>query len=299
MIVVASLGLISSQLLGGLQMTAYSDEQTRANQLADRILGLIEMDPDSLQQLFENQEADGDFGEQLPGWYWRVTVEPILDVEGLGQVTVEVLRAPGAEFGDPIDRAAPVRVLHLLRADPGRINLAEDFGISEEQLTILQETIPIAEFDPTNLDPLAIASLDPEMLMEVLPQILPLLGAFGGSGPGGAGGDVTPEQIMGMLGGGGGRPQIQNPFSPGGMAGGGQGGGRRGEGGPRGARDPGMDAIRELLGDSLPEGALNDSGGDGGRVGPDGRPIGIRELDSQRDARNRRGARDGGGRGGR
>ena len=89
-IVTAALGMLGAQLSGGLQMVQYAEQQTRASELADRILALLELDQTLQQQIFVDNKTDGDFGTEYPGWFWRILVEPTETV-GLGMVSLEIL----------------------------------------------------------------------------------------------------------------------------------------------------------------------------------------------------------------
>jgi hypothetical protein len=183
-IMVMAMGMLSAQLASGLRMTEAAEELTQASQLADRILALVELDPNTVERFFEERQIDGDFDseiyEQYRGWFWRATVEELPDDEDLGRVTIEILHQRNFDDRENIEDAQIVRTLHLLKANPGRINLAEDFGVPEEQLDLLMSMIPIPGFDPTALDPQALVSLEPEMLLDLLPIVLPLLQQFSG-----------------------------------------------------------------------------------------------------------------------
>ena len=283
-ILVAAMGMLSAQLVSGLRMTAQAEELTTASQLADRILALVELDPNTVQRFFEQREIDGDFDsdvyEQYRGWFWRATVEELPDDEELGRVTIEILRARDAEGRDDIEGAQIVRTLHLLKANPGLINLAEDFGIPEEQLEMFMSMVPIPGLDPAAFDPQALVSLDPEMLLELLPVILPLIQQFsGGKLPEGMSADMLRD-LMGADAFGGGAAGAL----------------------PGGGLDAGAaDAIRSMLGSQLSDeeldGLLNNigQGGDGafapgsadGESRP-GRGRNVNDLDRERDENNRR-----------
>jgi hypothetical protein len=76
--------------------------------------------------------------------------------------------------------------------------------MSEEQITELTDLIPITEFDPYAMNPQELVSLDPEMLLELLPQLLPLMQQFmnarGGGGPGGGGpGGGGPGNLQDLI----------------------------------------------------------------------------------------------------
>ena len=190
-IMVSALGVLGAQLAGGLRMTADMDRLTRAAELTDRILALIELDPAMQEAIQMEQEIDGEFGDQFPGWFWQMTLEPT-EVDGLGLVHVEILHQDDIARQDSVDGAKLVRSVSLLRASPGRIDLVADFGMDEDQVAELATLLPIPDFDPNNVDPqalMAFATENPETLLELLPALMPLLQQFAGTGvaPGGGG----------------------------------------------------------------------------------------------------------------
>ena len=266
-IMTAAMGILAAQLVSGMKASAYAEQQTRVSKLVDRFLALLELDQNLQKQVFLDRQTDGDFGTENPGYFWRVAVEPT-DVEGLGRVRIEILYQADEEKSEQVAGAEVVRTVALLKADPGRINLASDFGLEEEQLTQLTE-LQIPGLDPAKFDPQALISMDPSELMALLPTILPLLqqalgpqagnidpttpegmaalqalmeGAMGGAAgggngdtTGGAGGDVADQLgdlIRQRAGDGGaskgGGPQAGGQKPGGGNAGGNPGGGRGG-----------------------------------------------------------------------
>lgn len=272
-------GLLAAELVNGMQLTGRADAQMRANQLADRMLALLELDPNLTAQLSQELQTHGDFGKSYPRWFWRATVEPLQNVDGLGLVSLELLYQGDPNDPENYETAGVVRHLHVLKAAPGRVDLAKDFGVDQEAVDALSQSLPIAGIDPTALDPQAIAALDPQTLLAILPTLMQLLpqlsgGNFspdmlaslmGGMGGGGAGGsqqdaimalikqqlgdqisDEQLQQIMNGLGQGGG-----GQF--GGGPGGGRGGGGRGGQGNNGngGDNPEQQAIREMLRSSL------------------------------------------------
>jgi hypothetical protein len=223
-IMVAAMGMLGAQLVSGMRMTGEAEQLTRAAQLADRMLAVIELDPNTVQRFFEQREIDGNFESdtypQYRGWFWRAMVEELPDNQELGRVTIEILHQRGFENAEDIEEARVVRTLHLLKANPGRINLAEDFGVPEEQLDLLSQMIPIPGVDPTALDPQALVSLDPEMLLELLPIILPLLQQFSG---GRIPSDLSPDMLRDLLRGGALPGDLSDLLPDGGRGGGGAG----------------------------------------------------------------------------
>lgn len=292
-IMVMALGLLAGQLINGVRVTAHTDTQTRAAQMADRMLALLELDPNVAGQLQDKSEIDGDFGEENPGWFWRVTVLPMEDVEGLGQVRLDVLlqRDPGKL--DDMDTAEIVRTLVMLKAAPQGIDLATDFGVDPNQLEQISDQIPIPGFDPQNLNPQALVSMTPDQLMAILPQLLAILQQVA---PGlaeqiGSGQIPNADDLGGLLPGGpGGLPGGLPQGLPGGLglpgAGGGpaMGGLGQGRGGRRGQNQ-----------DAAGQDAGGDNGGFGGSGGGRGGRQRIEDLDRNRGGGQRRG---GGNRGG-
>jgi hypothetical protein len=258
-ILVFALGLLGAQLVGGMRLTAEADLQTRATQLSDRLLALLELDQNTAERFFGDRQVEGDFGEANPGWFWRAAVEPT-DVEGLGRITIEILHQPDPRRQKDIRDALRVRRVHLLKADPARIDLAQDFGVDEQTLEEFAATIPIPGLDPRALDPQALVSLDPATLLELLPQLLPLIQQFA---PGlgqrldaltGGGPLSDPNQLRELLEGGPIPPELadlsgQFPQMPGGQAGqfAPPGGGQRPPGG-LGGRGPGGSGRPDLRG---------------------------------------------------
>ncbi|MBW7904491.1 MAG: type II secretion system GspH family protein [Phycisphaerae bacterium] len=299
-IMVMALGLLAGQLINSIRATSEAEVETRAAQLTDRMLSLLELDPNVAGSLLDTLEADGDFGEENPGWFWRVAVLPLEDVPGLGQVRLDVLLQRNPDKLDDVETADVVRTVVMLKAAPGRIDLASDFGVDPNRLEELSGQIPIPGIDLKNLDPQALVSMTPEQLMELLPMLLAILqqvapgmaGQLGGLG----GGQIpSPEDVGGLIGGGGlpGMPGLPGGVGPpGGMPPGafppGMGqrpGGGPGQGGGAGA---GAGARR---GGAGRDGAGADLGGFGGGGGRQR----IGDLDRNRGPRRGGGGGGGGG----
>ncbi|MBL8878240.1 MAG: hypothetical protein JNG88_03890 [Phycisphaerales bacterium] len=199
-IMVAALGLIGAQLNGGLKMTAQAETTTRAAELSDRMLALLELDPQMSQRIFQERRSDGDFGTEFPGYLWRANVEKT-DVDGLGLVTLEILYQNDSERPTDFDGAKVVRSLHLLKSDPGRIDLGKDFGVPAQALEAVGPQMSmIPGLDPTQFDPQALAALPPQELFAVLAQLLPILQQAGIVPPGmEIDPNMSPDQIAEMI----------------------------------------------------------------------------------------------------
>ncbi len=268
-IMVASLAMLGSQLVSGLKLVQFGDQQTRANELAERMLALLELDRNVMARVFVDESRDGDFGDEFPGYFWRIDLEPVLDMDGLGRLTLEILYDENLD-SPSIDDAKVVRTLAMLKADPGRINFEEDFGLDAEQVEQLGAVMPLAGLDPNNFDPGALAALPTEQLLELLPAIMPLLQQFLGNAlPAGAE-NMSPEQLVEFL-------QQQAPGAPGGPGnpgvpgpGGVPGGGGTGDNGDYTIDD--LLRLRDELGGSDPGAGPAPGGGRGGRGGGGGGP---------------------------
>ncbi|QOJ14954.1 MAG: hypothetical protein HRU75_09995 [Planctomycetia bacterium] len=201
-IVVAALGLLGGQIAGGLKLVQDAEVQTRAGEMGDRLLALLELDQELQKRIFVDNDMDGEFGEEYPGWFWQIQLEPAA-TEGLGIVTLSVLF--DSQRGDDIGDGRVVRRLHMLKADPGRINFENDFGVPLEQIETVTGGALIPGFDPTAFDPQALLSLPPEQLLGLIMQLMPLLQQLpGGAGllsqfGGAEGGPASPEQFREML----------------------------------------------------------------------------------------------------
>jgi hypothetical protein len=251
-IMVSALGVLGAQLAGGLRMTAEADDWTRAAALVDRMLALVELDPDLQDLILQEQVLDGEFGDGFPGWFWEIEFQPIEQVPGLGQIRLTILHQEDPENQDNAKGARIVRQVALLKGERAKLDLAQDFGMDEMQVEQLLAAMPTVGFDPSAMDPqvlIMLATQDPEMLLQMLPALAPLLQRYFGqaiaagelpgglSGDGGAGGDaglpstggLSPDDLAGLLdglvGGGGGGAQL-----PG--VGGQPGAGRRGGAAP-------------------------------------------------------------------
>ncbi len=269
-IMVAAMGVLGAQLVSGLRMVAYADEQARAAEMADRMMALLELDLNYAEQLATDAKLDGDFGQQHPGFFWHVHIEPT-DVEGLGKVTLQILQQRDTQNLESADGATVVRELHFLKAAPAKIDLAADFGFNEEQLTTITSAIPLPGIADGQLDvPKLVEALtaDPSTLISMLPQLMQIFAQVaGGAGASNTGGgpsvdmmrELMGEQIQAALGGdalGGGQDapplmgdQVQDAgdllelrdrmFGPDGQPGGGRGNRGGGRGTAGGAMDDG------------------------------------------------------------
>jgi len=175
-VVALSLLLISMAAIGvafnnGSYFIEKAELLARADIMTERLIGQIETGIVSL----DAPQTIGDFGEEgVPGMTFRVTVNPDQNVQDLLRVDIEVFMGHPEEDDD----AELVTRTHLLRAMPRGIDFARDFGFDEEQLAQVTDAIPGGEavLDVTNFDPKDLASLDLDMLVQMLPTLMQALG---------------------------------------------------------------------------------------------------------------------------
>ncbi len=240
--VVVSLGvlLVAIAVVGvvfhnGQENVVRAEKLMRGMIMSERLIAEIDTNSGLLD--VEQREQSGYFRDEetLAGMSWKVTANPSQRVEGLLEIDVEIFI--GDPDGEPEMREY-VMGTRIFRALPRGIDLENDFGLDEEQVTQITDQIPGGAqlIDPRNFDPRMLASLDMDTLIEMLPT---LIAAFGQNFAGGQldqiiaalqSGDTSAlQQIAGQRGGMG---------LPGGMGGGGQGGAQQG-GGQQGGGQPG------------------------------------------------------------
>jgi hypothetical protein len=210
-VLVAAMGMLGAQVVGGLNWTAYAEEQLRASHLADRVLALVELDPNIQRRISEagTTPVEDVFGEQaFPGYFWRVQVEPVDPDdpnEELGLVTVEVLRQADPQRRDEIEGAQVVRTLAFLRARPATIDLSQ-VGMDPNVVSGLPSDLAgqlgpllsaLGGLDMASVTPQQIVSaVDQETLQTIMPLLQTLLSQAGG-------GDLMPGGLQGLFGRGG------------------------------------------------------------------------------------------------
>jgi hypothetical protein len=204
-VLVAAIGLLGAQLVGSLNTIFYSEEQLRASLLADRVLALVQMDPDMQRRLAEEDDFEDLFGKEYPGYYWHIHTEPLErdKPDELKVVTIQVFYQPDKQLHEDlagINTATMLRQLALFKGKPGTINLVEQAGLSEEAAEELRQAIPIAGFDPAAIDlQQLMATLTNDQIMQLIPMLMPLLQQIA-SGQLPADLQGLAEQISGTLG---------------------------------------------------------------------------------------------------
>ncbi len=177
-VLVTAIGLLSAQLAGGLHMTSWAEEQLRASLLADRILALVQLDPQMQRRMDEAEDLEDEFGKDYPGYFWRVHHQPLEreSEDELRLITIQVLYQPDPDRPENIEGAIPVRELALIKAKPATVDLVEEAGLDEQAAELLRQAVPIPDFDPRAVDlHQLVALLDLDTIMELMPLLAPLL----------------------------------------------------------------------------------------------------------------------------
>ncbi len=209
-ILVASLAMIGAQLRGGVRNAIVGEELLQGSMLADRLAARLELDLALQQQVFDEQTREDDFGDQYPRWFWRLEIEPLIDQEApvdneieddpaapVFEISLEILYQDDPLRPDDISDARVVRQVRMLKAAPTQIDLERDYGMAEEQIAQLQELMP--NLDPENVNPQELIdelTRDPETMMTMMADILPLMQTLAAGGLSGTNGQ---QLDMGQL----------------------------------------------------------------------------------------------------
>jgi len=147
--------------------------------LAELDMGLVELD--SVDEIQEEQ-----FGPRYPAFAWRLTTEPtalddmyVLKLEVLYLPTDVLERSDYQEGSFDFDAAETLHTLYAMRTSPQPLNLAEDFGLDDEEVVELNDQLAllgIPGLTADALDPALLARLDFEAFLEVLPVIADAMG---------------------------------------------------------------------------------------------------------------------------
>ncbi len=271
-IMVGALGIFGAQLVSGLRATEAADLRTRAGALLERVLGLVEYDPELQDRLLTEERFENEFGDDLPGWFYEIEFKPIEEVAGLGQIRISVLY----QSEDDARTGAGGRLLSqavLLKAARPKINLVEDFGLPADKLDEITALLPEG-LDPTDFDPqrlIALVNADPQLIISLLPALVPLLQQYFGQG------GSLPGEFQ-LPSGFGPQEQAELEEAVGGLLGGRAGRGGAGVSAPAGGPPPGGGTVTPRAGGrgrSGQQGAGVQSGGTrsgGGRSGRAGQP---------------------------
>lgn len=174
-LLIVGLGVIGAQLQDSNAAVHKMQIKTQAILLAESQLAMLDLGLVELDSVDELQE--GDFGSRYPDWGWRIITEPTA-IDGLFRITVEVMYLPRQEdYREDTfdhDQAEMIFSASAFRQPPRTLDLAADFGMSEEELTdfvdkVGQAGIPC--FDGATFDQTCLAGIDIEDLFKALPAL--------------------------------------------------------------------------------------------------------------------------------
>lgn len=208
-------------LNNNLQDVKKGESLTRAMLLTEELLTRV----DAGQVQMDQTEQSGEFGDPAtrsptdPIFGYTLSIIPVEQEPEVLRIEATIVERDPTQPDQP---AKQLLVTKTLRAKPRPLNLKEDFGMSDDQLKMLTESVPggAQVLDPENFDPRSLAQLDMDSLSELLPMIMQAMssGALSGLDPsqlGGAAGGLPP----GML------SQLQQAAAANGQAGAGKGAG--------------------------------------------------------------------------
>ena len=168
-ILIVVLSFIGSQMTASLEMARRTRDTSGALMLAQSVLA--EIDAGAVRP---EQEQSDEFGPAWPGYAYRLTAEEVPEFEGLLQLRVQILHGPP---DSDLEQRRVVCDLHTQRIRPTDIDLQRDFGLSDEQIAKLADSIPPETgIDVAAIDPSTIATMDPAQLVELLPSLAEAFG---------------------------------------------------------------------------------------------------------------------------
>lgn len=174
------MAVIGIQIKTAVEAAYDNEHQTQATYLAEAKLAQL----DSGVLFLETgrrieQEVEGDFGKTFPGYFWRFTFLPHEELIDMFHVQLDILYGQPESDLEPgdIEDAAVVKTLYTMRPTPPTLNLQRDFGVTDERLAEISETLPPEILDPTEISPLMFAEMDLETLLELMPTLMEIFGA--------------------------------------------------------------------------------------------------------------------------
>jgi hypothetical protein len=141
------------------------------SKLAELDTGLVQLDEEA------DNEIEGDFSLRFPDYGWRMRFDETV-TEKLRAIKLDILYAPRESLEDefiPRD-AKVVHTVYTMRAEPTTVDLKKDFGIPDDAIEQLAESIPLEGFDPSAFDVSIFQFMETEELFAILPSLLQMFG---------------------------------------------------------------------------------------------------------------------------
>lgn len=179
-LLIVGLAVIGTQVQQADTSIRKMRQRLRAMTLAEMQLARLDMGLVELDTVDEVQEED--FGPRYPDFGWRLTIEETGHEEMfLLKLDVLYLLREGEYEPDEFehDDAEAIHTVYALRPAPRPLNLAEDFGLDEEEAIALGEKLDVLGIEGLSveaLNPTILATLNFEEFLEVVPLIADVLG---------------------------------------------------------------------------------------------------------------------------
>jgi type II secretory pathway pseudopilin PulG len=167
------MALIGAQILAAVQAAGLIERRQTSMLLAESITGRLQAGGFELTD--QAQQMAGTFGTVYPGWGWRVGAEPT-DDPTLMRVHLQVLQGDPAVPDASVDSMTAITDMYTFWALPAKMDLVEDFGLSESDAAALAAKTGI---DPKNFDPAMLAGLNIADLLKEYPDLERLLAMYG------------------------------------------------------------------------------------------------------------------------
>ena len=174
-LLIVGLGVIGAQLQDSNGAVRKMRLKSQAVMLAETQLAMLDLGLVELDSVDEVQE--GDFGPRYPDWGWQLVTEPTA-IDGLFRITIDVLylvrEGDYREDTFEYDLAETLFRAAAFRQPPRPLDLAADFGMSDEEMTDFLDKVGnagIPGFENGMFDPTFLANADVEELLKMLPAL--------------------------------------------------------------------------------------------------------------------------------
>jgi chorismate mutase len=179
-LLVVGLAVIGAQIQDSDTAIHKMERRTRATMLTEQQLAFLDLGLIELESLDELEE--GDFGPREPNWGWQMLTETT-SVDGMFRLKLDVMHhlrdGKYSEDTFEYDDAEVILSTYVFRAAPQSLDLAADFGLTDEEFEVVSEKLAasgLAGFDAFAFDPSILAKLEPQELLAALPIVLDVLG---------------------------------------------------------------------------------------------------------------------------
>lgn len=174
-ILLVAMGVVGMTFRNGQYHVELAERMTRGMLMTERLI--VELDTNILDMEEREQSgwfynAEHEIDEAIPGMSWQVEINPSDRIDGMLEIDINI-------YMESEGQRQNILYTRIFRAVPQGIDFERDFGLDEEQIQQLTDAIPGGSqlFDPNNFDPRALAQLDLDTLVELLPTLIQAFGA--------------------------------------------------------------------------------------------------------------------------